>query len=261
MQRFKVEHIELRHCGFPPGTPPITFAHLSDLHLKSWRPEHDRALETINSQRVDMVFLTGDVAVQRHEPPELLLKFCRQLNSRHGTFAVRGNWEAVCGPPLRRLRHWVAEAGATLLVNEARTVQTAAGRVRVMGVDDLRAGCPDIDETLAADPQPADFAVLLSHCPSAALMLPPGRHADLVLSGHTHGGQVRLPVITRLVLPACSGPFLSGLYDLGSTKLYVNRGLGTVGAGRLRFNCPAEVAFLRVVPAARIIQAHRVPGP
>lgn len=251
MRRFKVEEIELHHQGLRPGAAPLTFAHITDLHLREWGPEHELLIETINGRDVDFVFLTGDLVTVRPASARCAGRLMGKLRSRHGLFASRGNWEVAFGPPLHRLTSQVQEWGATLLTNESLTLATDAGRVRVCGVDDLSRGWPDFSAALDATGERADLTVLLSHCPLAATLLPPGHGVDLILSGHTHGGQIRIPFLWRSLLPACHGDFSDGLYELDALRLYVNRGFGSVGIVPLRFNCPAEVAIFRILPPAQ----------
>ncbi len=249
--RFRVEEVELRHSALRPGVRPLSFAHISDLHLRRWGSEHESLVETINGRALDFVFVTGDILTDRPASMECAARLFALLRCRHGLFAVRGNCEVTLGPPLRRLRPMMAGWGARLLANESQVVTTRAGQVRVMGLDDLNLGSADIEAALESSPQRGEFSVLLCHSPLAAALLPPGPAVDLVLSGHTHGGQVRLPLLWRHLLPHGHGGFTDGLYELGGLKLYVNRGFGSVGIVPLRLNCPAEVAFFRVLPLAR----------
>ena len=248
MHTFRIEQHQLHNPALRPGAGPLTFAHVSDLHLKRWRPRLQRLLDTINQRAVDLCFVTGDFITVASATLECAARFFGGLRCRHGAFVVRGNWELACGPALRRLRALTQAWGATLLVNESRLVQTQAGPVRVMGLDDLGGGWPDFSSALHCSPDGAEFTVLLAHAPLAAALLPAGHGVDLVLSGHTHGGQIRLPLLWRLFLPHGHGGFTAGFYDVGGTKLYVSRGFGYGGVLPMRFACPSEVAFFRVLP-------------
>jgi len=245
---FKLEQIELGHRAVGAASPPLTFAHLSDLHLRRWGRRHELMVETINACSVDFVFVTGDVITRGAEGLERAGWLLRRLRCRHGVFAVRGNWEVDCAPPLRGFRSIMRDWGTTLLVNESRVVVTRAGRVRVIGVDDLNRGWLDLAASLASSAGDVEFCVLLSHVPLVVRLLPPGHGVGLVLSGHTHGGQVRLPVVWPLLLPRGHAGFVSGFYDLGTVRLYVSRGFGGVGIVPLRLRCPAEVTLVRVLP-------------
>ena len=250
MRSFNVEQVELHHDALRPGSRPLTIIHLSDPHLRRWGPQHELLIETVNARDVDFVFLTGDFVTRRSASIGCVQRLVQQMRSRYGLFVCRGNWEVAYAPPTRRLRSLMSGWGATLLVNESRSVETHAGTVRVMGVDDLAHGWPDLEAALGAPVERANLTVLLSHAPLAIFLLPEGHQVDLVLSGHTHGGQIRVPLLWRKILPRCHAGFSDGLYELDSVRLYVSRGFGSVGIVPLRFNCPAEVAVLKILAPA-----------
>lgn len=247
VRSFRVETVEFRHDRLRRGSPPLAMAHISDLHLRQWGPQHDLLVEALRPRGLDFVFLTGDFLTNRPDSLGCLQRLVEQLQCRYGLFACRGNWEVGCAPPLRWLRTMMDRWGACLLVNDSRTVTTHAGRVRIVGLDDMCSGWPDFEAAFKAAAGPSDLTVLLSHAPLAAVVLPEGHGVDLVLSGHTHGGQVRIPFLWRGPLPCCHGGFSDGLYELGALRLHVTRGFGGVGIVPLRFNCPAQVALLRVL--------------
>ena len=252
MHSFRIEHVELYHDVLRPGCCPLTIAHISDLHLRRWGPQHELLIETLDTHKVDLVCLTGDFITRRSASIGGVARLIEQMRCRYGVFASRGNWELAYGPPLRRLKSMMGKWGASLLVNESRTVSTQAGLVRVIGLDDLSCGWPDFEAALGSTAEPANLTVLLSHAPLAAILLPGGHSVDLVLSGHTHGGQIRIPLLWHRLLPCCHGGFRDGLYERDALHIYVNRGFGSVGIVPLRFNCPAQVALLRILgPDAR----------
>jgi len=245
MRSFRVESFQFSHAALPPGAR-LDFAHISDLHLRRWEPQHDRLLETLNGRRLDFVVLTGDFLTTRRTSVECAARLIGQVRCRCGLYAVRGNWEVSYGPPLRRLKEMMRSWGATLLANESATLSAPAGRVRIVGIDDLYCGSPDFLQARLPDGEAAHFTILLSHSPLAASLLPPGHGVHLVLSGHTHGGQIRVPFLWTRLLPRCHGGFSDGLYELGRLRLYVSRGFGAVGILPVRFNCPGEVALFHV---------------
>jgi hypothetical protein len=245
---FKTEQIDLTHEALPAGSPPLVIAHVSDLHLRRWDRQHELLIETLNGRAVDFVFLTGDLVTGSPTSIECLERLVKQVRCRFGLFACRGNWDVRYGPPLRRLRLLIESCGGTLLTNESRTVATHAGRVRIIGLDDLQRGWPDMEAVPDRAAESASLTILLSHAPMAAVLLPENHGVDFVLSGHTHGGQIRIPLLWRKLLPNCHGGFSHGLYGIGALRLYVNRGFGSVGVVPVRFNCPAELALLRLTP-------------
>ncbi|MBS3761847.1 MAG: metallophosphoesterase [Planctomycetes bacterium] len=245
MSRFKIETFRLPRHSPRPGSNPLNIAQISDTHFRSWRPEHERLVRTVNGLNPDVVLLTGDLITAASRSLEAVRTLCRKLEPRYGLYAVRGNWEIRFAPTLRKLRAVFADAGCYLLKNEQKVLKTKAGNIAIAGLDDLTRGAPDIEETLRSS-RNVDFRILLSHAPLAARLLPPGHNVDLILTGHTHGGQIRIPWLWRLLLPTGHGGFSKGLYKLPHCWLYVNRGFGSTGPLRLRFRCPPEVAFFKI---------------
>ena len=243
---FRLTEMELRHDALAAGGTPLTLVHLSDLHLRRWGREHEELARMVNGWDADFVFVTGDFLSRLPESLELTGRLVRQLRSRYGSFLCRGNWEVVWGPPLRRLKSRVQSWGAELLSNQSRLFHTRAGRVQVGGIDDLWRGAPDLEAACRPAEGGADLTILLSHAPLAATLLAPGHHVDVVLSGHTHGGQVRVPWLWRLFLPPGHGGFTDGWHEVNGVRLCVSRGFGTGGPLPFRFRCPAEVALFRV---------------
>ncbi len=245
---FRVEEVTLTTRAFRPGAPPLRFAQLSDLHMRVLRPRHSRLVEVVNERKPDLVFLTGDLVSRHRFTWELAERLISQFDPRLGIYACPGNHEAKSVRRPAELKELMAGWGVVLLVNESRTVETESGKVRISGLDDLAYGWPSFDETLHNGGR-GGFSVLLSHAPLAARLIGEKEGVDLILSGHTHGGQVRVPLVWPRILPSCHGGYPAGLYDLGWGHLYVNRGFGGSIWMPLRFRCPAEVTFFEIRPA------------
>lgn len=243
-----VERVRIRAHGLDPAAPPVHLAHLSDLHVRPDECRFRALVEDLNARKLDAVLISGDSVYKHEDAWETMRKAIEPLRARQGVFACRGNWEIKHeGPSVSATRDVFASAGVTLLVNESRTLQLPAGPVRVAGVDDIVSGWPDFRATLAGEAPP--YTILLAHAPLAAELVPPGLRADLVLSGHTHGGQIRLPLLWQRMLPRGSGVYANGLYELPGRMLYVSRGFGMVGWFNVRFRCPAEVTVLEILGA------------
>ena len=131
--------------------------------------------------------------------------------------------------------------------NESRIVETPAGAIRLAGVDQFIRGAESLDDALADD-ELDHPVVLLAHYPSTAFRLGQ-RRVDLVLSGHTHGGQIRLPRV-GCIWPNDRIPrhMAQGMHTVGATKLHVSPGIGTSLPLRVRINCPAQIAVLTLLP-------------
>lgn len=236
-QRVETTHVALR-AGTTgdarvPGASPLRVMHLSDLHGGSPGGVEADVLAVLEREKPDVVVLTGDTSdrgtLDAYEP------FLRSLRAPLGVFAVEGNWEHW--RPIADERALYARAGITLLVNEARRLGEG---LWIVGLDDATAGRPDLDRALREVP-PGATTIALMHSPGFFDGVA-GR-VSVVLAGHTHGGQVRLPFVRPLWLPPGSGPYVQGRYELRGSTMYVSRGLGT-SILPVRAFCRPEIAMV-----------------
>ncbi len=220
---------------------------ISDIHLEEFTEPWflHRVVAGINRLQPDMVLLTGDFISRGPLGPEVpfrAMPVCAEALSRLTCplrYAVLGNHDvSVDGPMvIRRL----AERGIPTLYNSHVAIDRGGDRLWIAGVDDP--GTSDPDLTAAVPAQPAAPVLLMAHEPDFAdtvRLHPRAPLIDVMLSGHTHGGQVRLPLVGPLVLPPMGRMYVHGRYQLGSMQLYVNRGIGTVGLP-FRLNCTSEI--------------------
>ena len=210
----------------PAESRRLRIAHVSDLHLYRVGPLEERVLEALHSLAPDLLVITGDsLSAARGEGPLVdFLAACPDVPHR---LAILGNWEISSGVPVARLRAHHERHGFDLLVNRSVRVTLGDRSVRVTGFDDFRQGRPDPVAALAGE-EPCDHHLVLAHCPvhRDRLALPAEHPADLVLSGHTHGGQVA-PGGVALLTPPGSGRYVAGWYRDGGPPLFVSRGIGT----------------------------------
>jgi predicted MPP superfamily phosphohydrolase len=238
--RLEVTHHDVRSSS--PVTSSITVVHLTDVHVRGDVRDpgsiEARAVAAVAAARPDLVVITGDT-VDGHGEAELdapavtaFLRAVADLRPPLGTWAVRGNHELWSGEAADRC---YAEAGVPLLDDATRSLQ--GGRLVLHGLND---GHPPA--TPLATP---GFDLILCHYPAVLPRVAwPG--VELVLAGHSHGGQVNLPGGKPLWLPYECGGFLAGWYDHErGTRMYVSRGVGT-SILPLRFLCRPEVAVLRI---------------
>jgi uncharacterized protein len=252
-----ITHTDVHLPGLPAGFDGVRIAQLSDIHMDEYsEPFFVRhAVDCINQLQPDAVLLTGDfVSISPRsirfargaawQCANLLKELtCPQL------YAVLGNHDAKVGP--REVTAALVANGITVLTNAflpiERFGQRTGGRIWLAGVDDPLEGHPNPELAIPASIRniPDEPLILMCHAPDYAdrmLRTPAGQAIDLMLSGHTHGGQVRLPFVSPWALPPMGQKYVEGWFRFGKMQLYVNRGLGAVGVP-FRFNCPPEITI------------------
>ena len=238
-----------------PGQRQITFVQVTDLHLESVGGMHRRMAARVNALRPDLVLFTGD-SVDRADRLGAFAGLLALFEARTPKYAILGNWEHWSGVDTGELADVYRRANGRLLVNESAVHDVRGRALRVTGLDDLVGGRPDVRRAFAdADADAADAHLLLAHCPehrdrldlaplpfegAAPAVVYPSR-ITMMLSGHTHGGQVNVLGWTP-VLPQGSGRYVRGWFrDPGRVPLYVSRGIGT-SVVPVRLGAPPEVA-------------------
>jgi predicted MPP superfamily phosphohydrolase len=240
--RLTIEHRQIKLRRLPRELDGFRIVQLSDLHHSPFtsREQIERAIDTANSLQPDIVALTGDYVSKEREYAAPCAELLGALRPLHGVYAVLGNHD-----------HWTDAAlitdlfraeGITVLVNQGMRFEKNGAAFWLAGVDDTMVGLEDLPLALAGSSE-HEFKLLLAHNP---IILRKAARAgvDLVLSGHTHGGQVSL----RSEHNAAGRPrrrLLKGLARQGETQIYVTRGLGTVVLP-VRFGCPPEVSLLEL---------------
>ncbi len=234
---------------WPEQMNGFTIALLSDFHYDPYFSVHPlrAAIPLVNGLHPDLIVLTGDFVsvpafgeeAKGAADAEPCARLLRQMTAPHGLWAVLGNHD-LDTDPVRVTRALEAE-GIHVLVNESVTIERAGARVWLAGVDDVIYGSADLTKTLHNIPA-SEAVILLAHEPDfadEACKFP----IDLQLSGHSHGGQVRIPLLPPLYLPELAKKYIWGSYRVGGLSLYTNAGLGTVNIP-VRLNCPPEITLL-----------------
>ena len=240
--RLTVEHHQIRLRRLPRELDGFRIVQLSDLHHSPFtsREQIERAIETANSLQPDIVALTGDYVSKEREYAAPCAELLGALTAKHGVFGVLGNHDPWTDAAL--ITDLFRAEGITMLVNQGMRFEKNGAAFWLAGVDDTMVGLEDLPLALAGSSE-HEFKLLLAHNP---IILRKAARAgvDLVLSGHTHGGQVSL----RSEHNASGRPrrrLLKGLARQGETQIYVTRGLGTVVLP-VRFGCPPEVSLLEL---------------
>ncbi len=225
---FEVQQVEIAVPGLARGFDGYRIVHLSDLHIGTMTPESwgMRWVRAANELKCDLAVVTGDLATSGTEFYDDIARVVGSLEARDGTFVSMGNHDYFGdGEPLiRRLR----EKGASVLRNEGKTLERGADRMYLAAIDDTWTKKDDMMKALAE--RPADVAaVLLAHDPEK--FREAARHGvEVVLSGHTHGGQIAVPFLAKhMSLSKIAHHYTLGVYRKGRSTLFVHPGLGTTG--------------------------------
>lgn len=235
-----------RHAVALPGLPAAldgtTIAQISDFHMGCGGTNaliHEIVRRT-NAIAADYIFITGDFVDDHRDEIVPAVKAVSCLRAPGGVFACLGNHDHRGDPDL--LIRMLQQADIQVLVNRAVPLQPGFW---LAGVDDLYEGVPDLDAALHGIP-PDAAAILLCHNPWGLAQVPEQRDV-LILSGHTHGAQLRLPFPTpkMICLLHLRTKWVHGWYERGSARMYVNRGVGVTGPWPLnrRINCRPEIAI------------------
>ena len=207
----------------------LRIVQVSDLHVHGIGTLERQLLEQLHEAQADLIVITGD-SIDRAESLPLLDRLLGEFPRSPRVLAILGNWEYRSGVGPDQFAHTYARHGIELLVNQSIELEHRGRTIRVTGLDDMLYSQPEAASAIGDD-RPLDHHLVLTHCPITrdTLGLPPEHTASLVLSGHTHGGQVA-PFGVASILPPGSGRYVAGWYrDDGGPPLYVSRGIGTSG--------------------------------
>ncbi len=239
-------------------TGTLHVALLSDIHVKSKKSiaRLEEAVQGITERDVDIVLLLGDYIFSKKADISALGALS-WLKPRYGTYAVMGNHDYALPSLLSRSDDGLADrivsvlesSGVTMLQDASLELETHAGTLTLVGLECQWYGI-DYDKAFAdADQENPTF--LLTHHPHAIHWIPPERRTDLILAGHTHGYNIRVPSGRRpmfpFIPPWLGGPYGPGLKDYGGRLMYVSSGLGNTPPFPRLFN-PPEVVLLGLSP-------------
>ena len=242
--RLVVEQQEVTAPGLPAGWDGLRIVQLSDLHLGPWISLDylNRALALANAQSPDLIVLTGDYVRKSPRYISPIYAAMAQLRAPLGVYGVLGNHDQWEDNDLRHTREAMRRAGIGELTNRGVALERGGDKLWLGGVADVLTGHPDLGEAMVGAPEGAT-AILLSHNPDFIDKVHDPR-VKLMLSGHTHGGQVNLPWAGPLVVPSIHGKkYAGGLVQAGATQVYVTRGVG-MAVLPVRLRCRPEVTVL-----------------
>jgi hypothetical protein len=220
---------------------------MSDHHLFPFTPRKllERAVEQANGLHPDLILLGGDYVCSDVESIRELAPILGRLNARYGVFAVSGNYDRLLGLDL--IRSQLVAQSIEFLVNRGVYIGPSASRLFLAGLDSACTGVPDPIRAFTGYRE-SDTALALVHEPDYFTTMVKLTPVQLQLSGHSHGGQIRLPPFGPLILPRLGRIYHTGLHELNGRFVYTGRGLGIVTMP-LRFNCPPELTEITLEPA------------
>ena len=246
-----VTRLTIASPWLPTGFDGLKIVQLSDLHLHHISRAYRTAIDVIHRERPHLVVITGDL-VDRSEETSACLAFLSKLRTAAGVpvVVVPGNWDHRAFPTKRSIAAWhkrlQVETRIRVLANQNVVLHRHGDHMWLVGTDDPYFGHADLDASFKGVPDTA-FALVLTHAPEAFEELAQRPAARLVLAGHTHGGQVRLPFIGAVRVPSRYGTrFAHGLFKLGDTLFYVNAGMG-MSHLPIRFLCRPELTVLTLI--------------
>jgi hypothetical protein len=251
-----VVHRDIRIAGLPAAFDGMTIAQLSDIHLDEYTEPFllREAVDHINAMQPDMVLLTGDYVSAEVLSKKMTMGAawqCAKMLKKIACpqkYAILGNHDILAGAD--EITEAIASNGIPVLRNGFIPIERKGGRIWLAGIDDPVLGQPNPDLAMPAAIRnhAHEPIILMCHAPDfidPLLDHPAGKSIALVLSGHTHGGQVRLPLLGAMHLPPGGRKYVEGLFAFGGVQLYVNRGIGAVGVP-FRFNCRPEITRFRL---------------
>lgn len=239
----EVSRVPMKITELPDEFVGLTIAQLSDIHHGRYTGLDyiDRCIEIVNGLNPDLIALTGDFTCGGKRYIEPCAELFRNLKARIGVYAVLGNHDYYVGAShvSRALRN----AGCNLLIDAQDRLEHRGSKLCLLGVDDLYCGDTNFYGLMRLLPKDLR-TIVFSHNPDFIEEFAVREyHIDFMIAGHTHGGQIRFPLIGAPHISSSYGQrYARGLHRNGSMQVYTTRGIGTVIIPS-RFDCPPEIAF------------------
>ena len=243
----QIEKINIEIENLPEEFEGVKIVHLTDFHSKDFGEREKRVLEILEDLNPDFVFITGDFIDHSTKDLDSCQEFWRKLSSQHQgkVFGVMGNHEHwIKSPDISAIEKMLEKNGISILNNENRKIYKNNNYIYLIGVDDPDSELDDLPKAMINTEENIP-KILLAHSPDIINNLQEEK-VDLILVGHTHGGQVVIPFIKPFWVPTKNrGKYANGLFEVNDTYLYVNRGVG-MAILQTRFNCPPEIAVIEL---------------
>lgn len=229
------------------------FVQISDLHFtdETRTEKITEILNSVNLQKPSAVFITGDLISEKNGI-DAALELVGKLSGKYPTYVVFGNWDYwSLDFDVNDFSVQLENSGAKLLINKNTGLEVNNNLYHIAGVKDPYTSGENLQDVAKAlsgiNPRADECKILLAHSPNV-IKYAKNRGIDLILAGHTHGGQIFIPFITDYFIPSrreAGRGYISGLYSINSDKMYVNRGIG-VSVIPLRFMAPPELTVIKI---------------
>ena len=246
----QVERVNIKIENLPESFSNTKIVHLTDFHSYSFGKREKRVLEILENIDPDFVFITGDFIDHRTKDISSCQEFWSELGNRYQgrVYSVLGNHEYwIDHIDASSIKKLLEESGIVVLSNENEKIFQGDEYIYLLGVDDPHTGNDDLKKS-AINTYENIPKILLAHSPDIINDLESleRENIDLILAGHTHGGQVVIPFMGPYWTPTKNrGKYASGLFEINEMNLYVNRGIG-MAAYPIRFNCPPEITVIEL---------------
>ncbi len=242
---FEFNQYDLPIPSLPTALVNLKIIHISDMHFVGyWSRQYDRAIQLINESQPDLVLFTGDFNEHKnHFRPALktIERFTRPIQARYGKFGILGNHDGDLIAP------YIQAMGVNLLENKVASIPVGSSTIEIIGIAGTDRGDFNMRFMQQYDQRlPNSVRIVLSHYPDHIKRIP-FLNADMLLAGHTHGGQICLPggrpLLTHDTLPK---QMCKGVHRYNNAWLIVSKGFGFTTIP-VRFFCPSEIAEFRLV--------------
>ncbi len=241
-----VERLNVPIKGLTSNFDGLRLVCLSDFHFEPYTQLDfiERVVERVNQLEPDLVCLLGDYVFTHAESINALAPVIARLTAKQGVYATLGNHDLWTNA--ETVKSGLEQQGIPVLFNQSVALDVGNDSLILAGLDDAWSGEPDLQAALAGAPQETPV-ILMLHEPDFADEMAQDARIALQLSGHSHGGQVRLPFYGAPFLPRFARKYDQGLYLVGNMWLYVTRGVGVIGPPG-RFSCRPEITEITLVP-------------
>lgn len=241
----KIEKLPIEIKDLPPSFQGVKIAQLSDIHSQEFGERERMVLEKLGQINPDFVVITGDFVDWKTKNLDSCKEFWQEIGQKYSgrVFGVFGNHEHH-NPKFKTIKNYLEESGIKILENETEKITKNEDFIYLVGLDDPHEDFDDFDKaTKGIDDNSPE--IVIAHSPEVFKKIKE-KNVDLVLTGHTHGGQINIPFVIEFFLPLkYDRKYKSGLFEEGGVRLYVNRGVGTTFLP-IRFNAVPEITLIEL---------------